>query len=58
MYQPIFQLECRECDQRPVVGIQRPEGVLESTGLCGTCFFADRAMVEFTLWNDTPESTE
>jgi hypothetical protein len=57
-YQPIFCLECRECDASPVVGIQRPDGVLEATGLCGRCFFADRAMIEHSLWNDTPESTE
>lgn len=58
MYQPIFQLECRECDASPVVGVQQPSGVLESTGLCGRCFFADRSMIEVSLWNSEPDSTE
>jgi hypothetical protein len=58
VYQPIFQLECRECDASPVVGIQRPEGFLEATRLCGRCFFSDRAMVDFELWNARPDSTE
>jgi hypothetical protein len=58
MYQPIFQLECRECDTSPVVGIQRPEGILESTGLCGRCFFSEQLMLDYTLWDLEPESTE
>lgn len=58
MYQPIFQIECSECDATPTVGVQHEKGFLEATKLCGPCFFSDRLMVDYTKWNDRPESTE
>jgi hypothetical protein len=58
MYQPIFQVECMECDATPTVGVQHEKGFLEATKLCGRCFFNDRAMLDYTLWNNQPDSTE
>jgi hypothetical protein len=58
MYEPIFNLECVECDSEPVVGIRDDEGSLRCTHLCGSCFFSDRSMNDWDLWNEPQESTE
>ena len=58
LYLPIFDLECRQCDTSPVVGIQDSPESIRSTGLCGCCFFSDRLMVDWELWNDRQEATE
>jgi hypothetical protein len=28
------------------------------TELCGICFFGDRSMIDWELWNETVEDTE
>jgi hypothetical protein len=58
IYQAIFDLECRECDRTPVVGILSDEGSLRCTQLCGRCFFADALMDDPEFWNNLPEGTE
>lgn len=56
MYHPDFHSECQCCGTCPTVIV---EGHAQpNTMLCGPCFFADRAMIDWTLWNDLPESTE
>lgn len=57
-YLPIFGLECRRCGTSPVVGIQETPNIIHSTGLCGPHFFADRLMVDWEEWNNSPESSE
>lgn len=55
-YLPDFDSECTQCATSPtvqVVGHSQPE-----TGLCGTCFFADRGMVDWSQWNNELEATE
>lgn len=56
-YTPIFGQECARCDHDVCVGINGDEGV-QSTGLCGVHFFADRTMVDWEEWNEGRESTE
>jgi hypothetical protein len=58
MYEPLFNLECVQCDREPVVAIRSDEGNLQVTHLCGVCFFNDRLMADWELWNDKPESME
>lgn len=62
-YIPIFDVECRNCGHSPIVGLIEagnpgsPDRI-RSTGLCGPEFFADRAMVDWSQWNDESEATE
>lgn len=58
MYEPIFNLDCVECDSEPVVGLRDDDGQLRCTQLCGRCFFGDRLMADWELWNDDREATE
>lgn len=58
MYEPIFNLDCVECEHTPVVGIRDDDGQLRCTQLCGMCFFNDRLMLDPDLWNEPLESTE
>jgi hypothetical protein len=58
VYEPIFNLDCVECSHEPVVGIRDDEGNLRCTHLCGRCFFSDRSMLDWDLWNEPREATE
>lgn len=53
---PSFDTACRICSTVPTVVI--PGHLVEETELCGRCFWADRAMIDWTLWNDPHDSTE
>lgn len=59
-FAPIFGVECKVCEASPCVGIREPEPPfnLRCSELCGICHFGDRAMVDYELWNEQPESTE
>jgi hypothetical protein len=55
-YQPDFEASCHVCGTSPcvvVVGHSQPD-----TELCGICFFHDRLMIDWSLWNEEVESTE
>lgn len=55
-YHPNFHSECRCCGTSPTVIV---EGHCEpDTGLCGSCFFGDKAMYDWELWNGNREDTE
>jgi hypothetical protein len=58
LYEPIFNLDCIECDRTPCVGLRDDSGNLQCTQLCGQCFFADRLMQDTDLWNSQSDSTE
>jgi NMD protein affecting ribosome stability and mRNA decay len=58
IYTPIFDLECCRCGTSPVVSIGEELVGVRNTGLCGVCFFADRLMVDWSEWNQQPDSTE
>lgn len=55
-YHPDFSSRCRLCDTAPTVVVE--DHLQPDTELCGTCFFGDRLMVDWSLWNEQPESTE
>lgn len=58
-FEPIFNLDCVECDNEPVVGIREDEdSPLRCTQLCGLHFFGSRLMIDWELWNLEPDSTE
>lgn len=55
-FRPDFDNECRECGRSPtVIVVDHP---VPNTDLCGPHFFADRAMVDWELWNLRDEDTE
>lgn len=56
VFHPDFEGECRECGTSPTVIVV--DHVMPDTELCGPHFFADRAMVDWTLWNTQEEDTE
>lgn len=58
LYEPIFNLDCVECDEEPCVGLRDDDGVLRCTQLCGLHFFGDRLMMDWELWNNPIEGTE
>lgn len=58
LYEPIFNLDCVQCDSEPIVGIRDDEGALRCTQLCGACFFGVRLMEDWELWNNQMEGTE
>lgn len=55
-YHPDFDTECRICGTSPCVIVE--DHVQPDTELCGICFFSDRSMIDWTLWNEEPEDTE
>jgi hypothetical protein len=57
-FEPIFNLDCTECDRSPVVGVRTDEGNLQCSQLCGVCFWGDRSMDDWELWNIPREATE
>lgn len=57
-YEPIFNCDCHQCDHSPCVGLRDDDGTLRSTNLCGICFFGDRTMIDWELWNIPCEGTE
>lgn len=58
LYEPIFNLDCVQCDSEPIVGLRDDEGILRCTQLCGCCFFGSRLMEDWELWNLPLEGTE
>lgn len=56
IYSPDFDGECRECGSSPTVIVINH--IVPNTDLCGPHFFADRAMVNWELWNHQPDETE
>jgi hypothetical protein len=58
LYEPIFNLDCVQCERTPCVALRDDEGQLQCTQLCGQCFFGDRLMVDPDLWNLQMEATE
>lgn len=56
IYRPDWNHECRECGSKPTVIVVNH--IVPNTDLCGPHFFADRAMVDWELWNDESEETE
>jgi hypothetical protein len=55
-YHPDFSAACIQCGTSPCVVVDghiQPE-----TELCGICFFGDRSMIDWELWNETVEDTE
>lgn len=56
-YTPVFNAECDRCGGSPCVGIHAGVGIA-LTNFCGPCFFADRAMSDYELWNDEQEPSE
>jgi hypothetical protein len=58
-YFPDWESECRLCDTSPCVIVFDSELRTNSaTELCGTCFFADRLMIDPERWNEDLEATE
>ena len=55
-YTPNFEEECSICGTSPTVRVLHH--IQPETRLCGPCFFADRSMIDWTLWNDNPETDE
>lgn len=55
-YSPDFTQSCHVCGARPTVVVADHE--VPDTELCGKCFFNDRLMTDWTLWNDSQEETE
>lgn len=55
-YHPDFETECRLCGTKPCVVVDGH--ITPDTELCGTCFFGDRSMVDWDLWNNQQEDTE
>lgn len=55
-YCPNFSGECRECGTSPTVIVI--DHSTPDTDLCGCCFFGDRRMVDWALWNDPLDATE
>lgn len=55
-YSPDFTQSCHVCGARPTVVVEDHE--VPDTELCGKCFFNDRLMTDWTLWNDSQEETE
>ena len=56
MFHPDFDEQCRVCGASPTVvveGHSQPD-----TQLCGCCFFHDRDMIDWFLWNDKGDSNE
>lgn len=49
-YHPDFEEECRICGTSPTVIVEGH--VQPDTYLCGCCFFKDKSMIDWTLWND------
>jgi hypothetical protein len=59
IFLPIFGIDCSRCDNQPIVGLVEDDGErVQSLGLCGVCYFHDRLMVDYDLWNEAPEGTE
>ena len=56
VYSPNFEGECHNCGASPTVVVSGH--VVPDTQLCGPCFFSDRRMVDWSLWNDEIEATE
>lgn len=56
LYRPDFQSECYVCGASPTVCVTGH--VVPDTMLCGFHFFHDRAMVDWTEWNEREEPTE
>lgn len=56
IYCPDFAGECRECGSSPTVIVV--DHIVPDTDLCGVHFFADRAMVDWQLWNLREDDTE
>ena len=55
-YHPDFECDCRICGSSPCVVVDdHPQG---DTELCGICFFGDRLMLDWELWNEEREETE
>lgn len=57
-YQPIYNVDCAECDWTTCVGLVDEDGQVTCTNLCGWHFFADKSMQDPDLWNDLREATE
>ena len=55
-FAPDFQSECSICGTSPTVVVL--EHIQPNTELCGICFFQDRRMIDFELWNEPMEATE
>jgi hypothetical protein len=59
LYQPDMKAECRICGTSPCVVVYDPELRHNSdTDMCGPCFFQDRIMLDWELWNEPLEATE
>jgi hypothetical protein len=53
---PSFEVRCRICETVPTVVI--PGHAVEVTELCGVCFFGDRIMLDWDLWDEPKDPTE
>lgn len=54
-YIPNFEVHCEACGTSPCVIVQvvvEGDTVLGETEQCGPCYFADRQMLDYWLWND------
>jgi hypothetical protein len=58
LYEPIYNLDCVECDRSPCVGLRDDDGRLQCTQLCGLHFFGCRLMIDPDEWNTSADSTE
>ena len=56
IYSPDFDAECSVCGASPTVVVN--DHAQPATELCGPCFFSDRSMLEWELWNEPQEATE
>jgi len=56
MFSPNFEAECHNCGASPCVVVNGH--IQPDTGLCGVCFFKNRLMIDWALWNDRSEDTE
>ena len=55
-FAPDFSAACRICDTSPCVVVVTHSN--RDTDLCGICFFADRSMLDWNLWNDFDETDQ
>jgi hypothetical protein len=56
LFQPDFDSECSICGACPTVIVTGH--IQPDTELCGVCFWHDRSMVDWELWNEPIESTD
>lgn len=54
LFDPDFEGVCKQCGTSPTVSINNEVhgSVCVETELCGPCYFEDRQMLDYWLWNE------